>query len=155
MRLGEEIDLEKKMWVVPGTRMKNGDEWRVPLSPRAMEILEESRRLTDRKNPLLTLLAGCSLLFPSSSAKPINDATLGKLLRVKGVVDEKGRNVVPHGFRSTFNGFLSECTNASQKVIDNALTHRTLSKTQRSYDRSDLFDQRVPLMDTWDQYLYG
>ena len=38
-----EIDLDKKIWTVPADRMKAGREHRVPLSPRAIAILEGSR----------------------------------------------------------------------------------------------------------------
>jgi integrase len=34
-----EIDLDKKIWTVPASRMKAGREHRVPLSPRAVAIL--------------------------------------------------------------------------------------------------------------------
>ena len=37
-----EIDLDKKIWTVPANRMKAGREHRVPLSPRAVSILETS-----------------------------------------------------------------------------------------------------------------
>jgi len=37
----DEIDLKRRTWVVPGERMKGGKEHRVPLAPRAMEILNE------------------------------------------------------------------------------------------------------------------
>jgi len=36
-----EFDLEKKIWTVPAERMKAGKEHRVPLSPRAVEIIRE------------------------------------------------------------------------------------------------------------------
>ena len=35
----EEIDLDKAVWVIPGSRMKAGKEHRVPLSDRAVAIL--------------------------------------------------------------------------------------------------------------------
>src|SRR5262249_23796483 len=38
-----EIDFLKKTWTVPATRMKAGKEHRVPLSARALAILEEVR----------------------------------------------------------------------------------------------------------------
>ncbi len=37
----EEIDLSAKVWTIPATRMKAGREHRVPLSDRALVILEE------------------------------------------------------------------------------------------------------------------
>jgi integrase len=40
----DEIDLAKKVWKIPGERMKAGQEHRVPLSPRVLEILEELPR---------------------------------------------------------------------------------------------------------------
>jgi integrase len=36
-----EFDLAKKVWIVPAERMKAGKEHRVPLSPRAVEIIKE------------------------------------------------------------------------------------------------------------------
>ena len=35
-----EVDLDKAVWTIPAKRMKAGKEHRVPLSPRAVEILE-------------------------------------------------------------------------------------------------------------------
>src|SRR3546814_20941171 len=36
----DEVDLEKAIWTITATRMKAGKEHRVPLSPRAVEILQ-------------------------------------------------------------------------------------------------------------------
>ncbi|HEX3215607.1 MAG TPA: tyrosine-type recombinase/integrase, partial [Aestuariivirgaceae bacterium] len=38
-----EIDIEAKVWTVPPTRIKAGREHRVPLSPRALAIMEAMR----------------------------------------------------------------------------------------------------------------
>ena len=35
----DEIDLKKRVWIVPAERMKSGKEHRVPLSDRAAEIV--------------------------------------------------------------------------------------------------------------------
>ncbi len=40
-----EVDLDKAIWTVPATRMKAGKEHRVPLSARAVEILEAVKPL--------------------------------------------------------------------------------------------------------------
>jgi integrase len=39
-----EIDLTAKVWIVPGERTKTGKEHRVPLSPRALELLKAAPR---------------------------------------------------------------------------------------------------------------
>src|SRR3546814_12798188 len=41
----DEIDIEKKIWTIPAERMKAGREHRVPLSSRAMEIIDEMAKL--------------------------------------------------------------------------------------------------------------
>ncbi len=41
----DEVDLEDKVWVIPGTRMKAGLEHRVPLSTAAVSVLEHLRGL--------------------------------------------------------------------------------------------------------------
>lgn len=41
----DEIDLDGKVWIVPGTRMKSGKEHRVPVSPRAIAILKGQRAI--------------------------------------------------------------------------------------------------------------
>ena len=40
-----ETDMDAATWIVPAERMKANVEHRVPLSPRAMEILEEARSI--------------------------------------------------------------------------------------------------------------
>ena len=45
-----EIDLEQKIWTIPGTRTKAGKEHRVPLSDAALVVLKNPRR-KDRFQP--------------------------------------------------------------------------------------------------------
>jgi integrase len=40
-----EIDLDKKIWTVPASRMKAGREHRVPLSSRAMGVLRQLAKI--------------------------------------------------------------------------------------------------------------
>ena len=42
-----ELDLREKVWTIPASRMKAGREHRVPLSGRAVEILEELAKVSD------------------------------------------------------------------------------------------------------------
>ena len=41
----EEIDRNAAVWTIPAERIKNGQEHRVPLSDRVLEVLDESREL--------------------------------------------------------------------------------------------------------------
>lgn len=67
----QEIDFSHAIWTVPASRMKAKVAHRVPLTPRAIEILEQ--RLKQSAN-------GEELVFPSWSKKPITDMALTKFL---------------------------------------------------------------------------
>ena len=133
----DEIDLKKQEWTIPAERMKGKRSHRVPLSGRAMEILNEARALSD----------GNGWIFPSGTGRALSDSTLSKLLR------ELGIQAVPHGFRSSFRDWGQENTNHPRTVMEAALAHTVRDKTEAAYARSDLFDRRRKLMDQWERYL--
>ena len=138
-----EIDLDAAMWVIPGERMKSHAEHRVPLSSRALAILEEARTIDD----------GSGLVFPSPTrpGKPMSDMTLTALLRRLKVADR----ATVHGFRSAFRDWSAECTHAPHAVMELSLAHAVGNAVEAAYARSDLFDRRRALMDQWAAYLAG
>ena len=135
----EEVSLDSRVWTVPAARMKAGREHRVPLSRRALEILEEARSLDD----------GPGLIFPGRSGRPLSDMTFTALLRRLNIP------CVPHGFRSSFRDWAAECTDAPHTVMEAALAHTVPNATEAAYFRSDLFDKRRELMEAWEAYLTG
>ena len=139
----DEIDLDAREWRIPAARMKGGAEHRVPLSDAAVAVLEAVE--------LLRRPAG--LLFPSPSrpGKSLSDMTLTKVLRGCGLAE---RTTV-HGLRSTFRTWASERTSVPHAVMEMALAHQVGSAVERSYARSDLFEKRRGLMDTWAGYATG
>ena len=132
----DEFDLEGAVWTVPGERMKSKREHRVPLSGRALEVLNEARALSDTSG----------LVFPSPMGKVLSDSPLSKLLRELDIA------AVPHGFRSSFRDWAAECTNAPRAVMEAALAH-VVGGVEGAYARSDLFERRRKLMDDWAAYL--
>ena len=132
-----EIDNETATWTIPGERMKGGREHRVPLSDRALAVLDEAHALDE----------GSGLVFPAPAGrKPMSDSTLSKLLR------ELGIDAVPHGFRSTFRDWCSESAHAPREVAEACLAH-VVKGVEGAYVRSDLLDRRRKLMDRWSTYL--
>ena len=129
-----EVDTETATWTVPASRMKARREHRVPLSRRAMTVLEEARSLG----------TGSGLVFPSRKAAPLSNMAFAMLLRRLNVGD-----AVPHGFRSTFKDWTLEQTSFPWAVVETALAHTLGSATESAYARSDLFDRRRELMETW------
>ena len=143
-----EFDLEAATWTIPAERMKANVEHRVPLAPRCVELLAEARTLTQGRMAT-PQLAGCELVFPSLSGRPLSDSTISKLVRENSV------KAVPHGFRSSFRDFASEQSDAPHAVMEAALAHTIRSAVERAYARSDLLAKRRRLMNQWAEYLAG
>jgi integrase len=133
-----EVDLAAKVWTLPGSRMKTGREHRVPLSPRAIEILTSAQKIA----------AGSSFVFPGRSAeKPLSNMAFLMLLRRL-----KHDTITTHGFRSSFRDWAAEKTNVPRAVCEAALAHTLRDKTEAAYNRTDLFDRRRELMNTWAKF---
>ena len=135
-----EIDLPAGVWTVPATRMKAKREHRVPLSRRAVQILEAARSLDHGRS---------LLVFPSQGGKPIGITRLPRLLQKLEIA------AVPHGFRSSFRDWAAEETDHPREVVEAALAHAVGNATEAAYARSDLFERRRRLMDEWAAYLAG
>lgn len=132
----DEFDLAAKVWEIPAERMKMDRPHRIPLSTRALAVLERARGLDD------------DLVFPGTKkGKPLSDATLLKLIR------ENGFEVDIHGFRTSFRTWAQEKTNFPREVAEAALAHLSGDETERAYARSDLFEKRRKMMDAWAAYL--
>jgi integrase len=130
----DEVDLENAIWTIPASRMKAGKEHRVPLSPRAVEILKSTQGL--RKE----------WLFPANKGGSMSGMAMSMLLRRMKV------DVTVHGFRSGFRDWSAECTGYAHEVAEMALAHTIENKVERAYRRGDLFDKRRRLMDDWATY---
>ena len=131
-----EIDLLDKTWTVPAARMKAGREHRVPLSARALAILEEMP--AHRKADDGFVFAGGKPGLPLS-----NMAFLMLLRRM-----ERG-DLTAHGFRATFKTWASERTAFQNEIVEAALAHVVGSKVEQAYRRGDMFEKRRRLMHQW------
>ena len=129
-----EIDLDKAVWTIPAERMKAGKPHRVPLSPRAVEILETVQPLNSR------------WLFPSDRGGKLSGMAMSMLLRRMKL------DVTVHGFRSAFRDWSAESTSYAHEVCEMALAHVIGNKAEAAYRRGDMFEKRRRLMDDWATY---
>ena len=132
-----EIDLGEGLWTIPARRTKGNREHRVPLSGRALEILEEARRLG----------RGAPLVFPGLHGVPLGRTAIWHLLKAARI------EAVPHGFRSSFRDWAAEETDHPREVAEAALAHKVRNQVEAAYRRTDLFERRRRLMDDWAAYL--
>jgi len=133
-----EINLEKAVWTVPAERMKGGREHRVPLSPRAIEIIDGMRGIGTG-----------DYVFPASRGdRPMSNMAMLALLKRMGRSD-----ITVHGFRSAFRDWAAETTEFPHEVCEMALAHAIANKVEAAYRRGDLFEKRRELMDAWMRYV--
>lgn len=132
-----EIDLDQKVWNRPAERMKNRRAHRVPLSPRAVEILEK-------------VAAGRTgdFVFPGAGdGRSLSGGAFDALVRRMGV-----EGITTHGFRSTFRDWAGEETTFPRELAEEALAHTVGDQTERAYRRGDALEKRRALMDAWARY---
>jgi integrase len=124
----EEIDIDAQVWVIPASRMKAGLEHRVPLSARALAILERMAEIRTGK-----------LVFPGQRrGRPLSKSALSRL---------PGATI--HGFRSSFRDWAGEETSFPREIAEQALAHATGDATERAYRRGDALEKRRALMEAW------
>lgn len=135
-----EIDLDGTdgaVWTIPGARMKAHKEHRVPLCPRAVELLKSLPRVGD-------------YVFPGmKKGAHLNPESLRKYLQH----DMKKPQFTVHGFRSSFRDWAAETTNFPRDVAEGALAHSLKDKTEAAYKRGDLLRKRRRMLNVWDDYL--
>jgi integrase len=133
-----EIDGKSKVWTVPASRMKGDREHRVPLVPRAIEILEEMEKAK----------VG-DFIFPGAKrGRPLSNMAADMLLRRM-----KAGDVTTHGFRSSFRDWAGELTTFPREVAEAALAHAVGDETELAYRRGDALAKRRKLMDAWASYI--
>ena len=138
--LWSEVDFEEALWTIPAKRMKNGFEHCVPLTPRALEILQELHEVQMSE-----------YVFPGARPhRPLSNMTLTMLMRRMGVTE-----YVPHGFRAAFRTWCGNETNTPREVAEAALSHRVGNSVELSYSRGDALEKRRRLMPLWADYCAG
>jgi len=166
-----EGEINVGVWTVPTHRMKREREHRVPLTSPAVAVIEYMRSV--RQN---------DYVFPGDKADdPLSDMALTEVIRRMNEARKKvdlplwvdpkqgNREVVPHGFRSTFKDWATDWAPAPDEIVEAAkrgelveafprdmievaLAHRLDSKTEEAYRRSDMFKKRRRMMEAWARY---
>jgi integrase len=136
-----EIDTDAGIWTVPAARMKADREHVVPLSDAALAVLQVAEQTFGR--------APDSLIFPGPrDGKPLSDNAF------KALLDRMGVDATAHGFRSTFRDWCAE-GGVPREVAERALAHAVGNAVEAAYNRTQLIEQRRPLMARWAAFLAG
>ena len=136
----DEIDIEARVWTVPGLRSGHGPAHEGRQDPsraafrRALEILAEMAEL--KCEPFV---------FPGRRPdRPLSVDVFRALLRWLEVT-----RATPHGFRSTFRDWVGERTPFPPELAEHALAHHVGDAVERAYRRGTALDRRRELMEAW------
>jgi integrase len=127
-------EIEDDLWTIPASRMKEGKAHVVPLSPRAVEIVNAVPRNSDF---VFTSIDG------RRAGKQIGRDAFKDTLKALAV------DATPHGFRSTFADWAADNTAYPQEVREQCLAHAIPNKVQAAYQRGTLLEKRRRLMKAW------
>ena len=132
-------EFENGTWMIPASRMKgeNGRRraHRVPITTGIAAIVKG-----------LGQVKRSDLLFPGRrSSEPLSNMSMLMKLRRLDVA------ATVHGFRSSFRDWCAE-TGQPREIAEAALAH-VVPGVEGSYFRSDLFELRITVMESWNALL--
>lgn len=131
-----EIDLEKKIWIIPAHRMKMRYEHTVFLSDEVFQLLtKQAEEYPDSE-----------YVFPSPTKKnmPMNAHSLSRAIHHAGY---GGRQVL-HSFRHIFATFCYESNAWRDDAIECCLAHKIVG-VRGVYNKAKYTDERIKLMQWW------
>ena len=129
-----ELTLEKQIWTIPASRMKNRLPQMKPLSRRAIEILTRLHAITGPNG----------YVFPAvgKRSRPMSENTMNDALERMGVTRDQH---VTHGFRSTASILLNESNLFSYDAVEKELAHQDKNSVRRAYRRGG----SLPTLTSW------
>lgn len=137
-----EEQIDGDIWTIPADDMKGRkdatSDFRVPLSPEAMSVIEQARNH-----------ARDGYLFPSIRKGVISDMTMAMFM------SREGLEARPHGFRSSLRDWIAEATETPHDIAETVLGHVVGGSVERAYRRTDFIEQRRNLMVRWSQHVTG
>lgn len=143
--LWSEFDLGRRLWVIPSDRVKSGREFKVHLSNATVAVLQDARRLGEKKD---------GFVFPGKGDKPLDKMAVARALnRLQGrVVEQGGKALKPHDLRRSFRTLLSRIGIAPH-IAELCMNHQEKETMRRVYDGHDFFSEMRAAWDLAGQHV--
>ena len=115
----KEVGFDTRTSVVPASRMKTSKPFRVPLSDRAMAILDEARRMSaEPTGDSFVFMGAVQKATQGGPPKPLSGMSLAMMLR------RLDPDITVHGFRTSFRNWCSEEAEIEFAVAETSLSHQ-------------------------------
>ena len=132
--------IENDILTIPAEEMKMNRIHRVPLTPYALNLLKEAKKLSRHKRS--------PFVFPSNRrGQHVSTQSLTKFFLHKMSI-----NQTPHGFRSIGRSWMAD-RDFSYEASEACLAHVTGNAVTQAYQRSDYLVQRWSIMTAWNKYV--
>jgi integrase len=138
-----EIDLEKKKWTVPASRMKMKDreDHVVPLSLQAVQVLEKLKGLSGKSE----------FIFPgrNTTTSIMSENTMTSALQAMGYRNK----ATVHGFRATASTIVNESGLFNPDAIERQLAHCEKDAIRAAYHRAEYMEERTRMMEWYGNFI--
>ena len=133
----DEIDWERRVWTVPASRIKSARPHRVPLVPRALEIIREASAASDSDY----------VFGGHRHGRPVSPTAVTMTLK------RLEADATCHGFRSAFADWRGDATHYPRELAEAALAHIIGDQTEAAYRRGDALERRREMMEAWANFI--
>jgi integrase len=156
-----EFDLERRLWILPGARAKNGEEHITCLSAPAFEILQA-----------LPKVGNSDFLFTTTHRTPVSGFGRARQRLVAAMLDRLKRELTDarcpeeaegakiehfslHDLRRTLASGMARELKVPPHIIDKILNHTagTIRGVARIYNRERYADERQAALEAWGRYI--
>jgi integrase len=135
-----EIDVDKKLWIIPSERMKTGINHQVPLTDETLAILDAIKPLSGNS----------PYIFPAdrNQNSHANKSSANMALKRMGY---QGKQTA-HGLRGLARTTLSD-QGFNYEASEACLSHKVGNSVSQSYNHSTYLNQRIKIMQWWSAYI--
>ena len=143
-----EIDWDQKLWVLPASRTKNGNEHVVPLSSPALNLLETMKE---------TKFAGSEYVFTTTGRSPVSGFSKVKKQLDRLIEAERGEPMSPwrfHDLRRSGNSKMPRL-GVELAICEKILNHvsGTFAGVVGVYQRYAFLDEKRDALERWAHFL--
>ena len=157
----DEIDFKTKWWTIPAKKAKNKQTHRVPLTPMAINILKDLKKITGNYQFVFASTFGATKRSPNKKvgSSPILGSSVDHALRDNLTDDPKTRRTnilklnhfTPHDLRRTAASMMTK--SGVQRLTVKKILNHTDQEITAIYDRYEYDKEKQKAMKVWDHKL--
>ena len=135
--------IDGDVWTIPKENMKGdvkrAEAFSIPLSKEALSVINLLKPSAEHGN-----------LFPSSGKHAVMSINTPRQYMVRAKLTAR-----PGGFRASMKTWMTEGSISSDHIQETIMAHKVGTSISRRYTRTELIEQRRPIMERWANFVTG